>query len=50
MEKQKLYEMAFNHIYNIMDVLKQLNDEGVVDEKAHEEALKRFNELINYKI
>ena len=50
MEKQKLYEMAFNHISNIFDVLRQLNDEGKADEKTHEEALKRFNELINYKI
>ncbi len=50
MDKQKMYEMAFNHIYNILDVVKQIDDKGVVDEKAHEEAVKRFYELVNYKI
>lgn len=49
MAKQELNEMAIKHISTIMDLLGKLNDEGVVDEKTHDEALKRFYELVNYK-
>ena len=49
MTKHELNEMVIKHISNIMDLLGQLNDEGVVDEKTHDEALKRFYELVNYK-